>query len=80
MGSKAETGKLDEQADRSHKKVLGLQEYRDQRKNKKEVAEVAESGNNQEEEDWDADVIPPRVPHCQSRKIYVSSTKILELN
>ena len=29
-----------------HKKILGLQEYRDQRENKKKVAEAAGSANN----------------------------------
>ena len=29
LGGKAGTGKSDEQADKGHKKILGLQEYRD---------------------------------------------------
>ena len=41
------------------KKILGLQEYRDQRENKKKVTEAAGSAHNQqEEEDWDAELTP----------------------
>ena len=67
LGGKVDTGKSGEQVDRSHKKILGLQEYRDQRKNKKKVAEAAGLANNQEEkEDWDADLTsPPCLPSLE---------------
>ena len=59
MGDKADTGKSDETADKSHKKILGLQEYRDQRESKKKEAEVAGPTNNlEEEEHWDAELTP----------------------
>ena len=46
LGDKADTGKSDKQADRGHKKILGLQEYRNQKENKKKVTKAAGSANN----------------------------------
>ena len=63
LRSRAETGKPDKQAEKGSKKVLGLQEYRDCREDKKKPAEAAGSATNaEEEEDWDADVTLPLCP------------------
>ena len=60
LRNRAETGKLDKQAGKGSKKVLGLQEYWDCQEDKREAAEVARSATNpEEEEDWDTDVMPP---------------------
>ena len=71
--NRAETGKLDKQAGKGLKKVLGLQEYRDHREDKKKAAEAAGSATNpEEEEDWDADVMPSPCPPAPGLEDLVS--------
>ena len=73
LRNRAETGKLDKQAEKALKKVLGLQEYQDCREDKKNAAEVAGSATNpEEEEDWDTDIIPPPCPPAPGWKDLVS--------
>ena len=71
--NRAETWKLDKQAEKGSNKNLELQEYWDCQEDKKKAAEAAGSAPGPEqEEDWDVDVTPPSCPPAPGLKDLVS--------